>query len=98
MKVTVKHNQSVIDLAVQYTGTAENAFKIAHANNISVDAYLAPGSVLEIPKTVNISTEIRDYFKNKNQNPATHDEVINENEIILEGISYWIINENFVVQ
>lgn len=98
MKVTVKHNQSVIDLAVQYTGTAENAFKIAHANNISVDAYLAPGSVLEIPKTVNISTEIRDYFLNKNHQPATHEEVMNESENVLEGISYWIINQNFIVQ
>lgn len=98
MKVIVQHNQSLLDIAVQYTGASENAFKIAFANNISVDAYISPGSIIEIPANVNLNTEIRDYFKNKNQNPATHDEVLNGNEIILEGISYWIINENFVVQ
>ena len=36
MKVIVLNNQSLIDVAIQHTGTIENAFKIAVANCLSL--------------------------------------------------------------
>ena len=40
MQVVVLHNQSLLDLALQHTGTIESIFELAMLNNLSItDAY-----------------------------------------------------------
>lgn len=97
--ITVLNNQSLFDISIRYTGTIENAFKIAVANGLSLTDDLEPGAQLIIPEDVEMNNDVVNYFAAKGIQPATGFE-FNDIEITpeLEGISYWIINENFVVQ
>lgn len=99
MEITVLHNQSLFDIAIQHTGIVENAFAIAQANNFSITTFLESGSKLVIPGTLEINKEVKGYYDAKKIQPATGTTDGTENgEELLEGISYWIINKNFVVQ
>ena len=99
MEITVLHNQSLFDIAIQHTGNVMNAFLIAQANNLSITALLVAGSKLIIPGTVEINNDVKGYYAAKKIQPATGTTEGTENgEELLEGISYWIINKNFVVQ
>lgn len=47
MKVTALPNQSVIDIAVQCTSTADSALEIARANDVVIDhTYSSPTEVV----------------------------------------------------
>ncbi len=97
--ITILHNQSLLDIAIQHTGRVENAFALAVANGISVTDDLTPGKDLVIPDTVQMDSDIVNYYSAKGIQPATAwngDTVDGEQE--LEGIGYWIINKNFIVQ
>ena len=97
--VTVLHNQSLFDIAIRYTGTIENAFKIAVANGLSLTDNLEPGAQLIIPADVEMNNDVVSYFESKGIQPATGFD-FNSEDITpeLEGISYWILNKNFIVQ
>ena len=99
MEITVLHNQSLFDIAIQHTGNVMNAFAIAQANNLSITAPLVAGSKLIIPGTVEMNNDVKGYYAAKKIQPATGTTEGTENGAEeLEGISYWIINKNFVVQ
>ena len=99
MEIIVLNNQSVFDIAIQHTGNVMNAFLIAQANNFSITALLVAGSKLVIPGTIVLDKDIKGYYAAKKIQPATGTTEGTENgEELLEGISYWIINKNFVVQ
>lgn len=97
MTVTILHNQSLLDIAIQYTGDAQNAFLIAKENSLSVSAYLVPGYELVIPNGMPLNRNILDYYQAKDIKPATGVEINEETGEELEGIGYWIINKNFKV-
>ena len=95
MAVIVLHNQSLLDIAIQATGKAENAIFIAIANNISITDDLEPGSELIIPE-VSEDLDVKSYYRAKNVHPAT---AIRDKDINYpEGINYWEIEKNFKVQ
>ena len=71
MEVTVLDNQTLLDIAVQTTGKAENFLKIAMANNLVPTAPIAPGSILVIPDNVEVDEDIVRYYKANNVLPAT---------------------------
>ena len=70
-KVTVLHNQSLLDIAIQATGKAENLLKIAMANNLVPTEPLIPGAVLTIPDTVIMDADIVRFYGANNVLPAT---------------------------
>lgn len=97
MKVTVLNNQSLFDLAIRYCGSPLAAFSIALLNSIPISALLNPGTEIIIPDTP-LNPDITNYFNSKNHQPATAWNPISENEPPKpEGISYWAINDDFVV-
>jgi len=97
--VKVLHNQSLFDIAIQHTGIVENAYVIAKANNLSITSPLVGGSSLILPSDIKINSDIKNYYDAKKVQPATgSNDGIENGEELLEGISYWIINKNFVVQ
>ena len=97
--ITVLNNQSLFDIAIQHTGSVMNAFSIAQANDISITAFLVAGTKLIIPGTVEINKDVKDYYDAKKIQPATGTTAGTDGGFEeLEGISYWIINKNFVVQ
>lgn len=101
MNAVVLNRQSLLDLATQHTGKAENAFDIAVANGISLTDDLAIGSRLNIPNDLTKNNDIYNYYTAKNIQPATAIQVITAGndgvEEIQEGISAWAINYDFKV-
>ena len=89
-------NQSVFDLAVQTSGSAESAFAFALRNGLSVTDTLTPGQQLTTVDIMNI--DIANYYNARNLKPAT-DYTVSEPqpEPGLEGIDYWAIEIDFVV-
>ena len=94
--ITVLHNQSLLDLALQHTGGIESIFELAVLNGKSVTDDMVAGASLLVEATTN--KDILAYYTAKNIQPATAftkaDEQVFER---LEGISIWAINLDFIV-
>ena len=100
MTVTALRNQSLLDLALQHTGTIESIFELAEANSLNITDEVQAGAPLTVPllgKGVR-NGDILAYYTAKNLQPATaftkEDEQLFER---LEGISIWAINLDFIV-
>jgi len=95
MKTTVLHHQSLLDLAIQHTGTAENAFDLALANNRSLTDDLEAGDWLVAnSQELKANKDILSYYTAKNIQPATAITAAVEQP---QGISYWAIGINFII-
>ena len=99
-KITILHNQTIIDIAIQYTGKAENCFELAIYNGISVSDPLIPGMSINMPSDSDYEhdTDITDYYLKKSLQPASG---LLDNKITinpLSGINYWEIENTFEVQ
>ncbi|WP_336690577.1 MULTISPECIES: hypothetical protein [unclassified Chryseobacterium] len=98
MKTIVLTHQTILDIAIQYTGTVENCFAIAVANGLSVSDVLSAGLPLEIPEDVFKNTDILNYYNAKNIQPATGWAAEQDGEIpTLKGIGYMQIANGFKV-
>ncbi|MRM84505.1 hypothetical protein LEQ03_02855 [Riemerella anatipestifer] len=91
---TVLHNQSFLDLALQHTGKATNAFAIAFANGKSITDDLEAGSEIEIATTKDQNKDILSYYTAKGIQPAT---AITEVVEKCSGIGCWAIGIDFKV-
>ena len=96
--ITVLNNQSLFDISIRYTGTIENAFKIAVANGLSLTDELEPGAQLIIPE-VEMNNDVVNYFAGKGIQPATG---LTENDLLIaqtvqRGIGYMQIGKTFKV-
>ena len=98
MTITALHNQSLLDLALQHTGTIESVFEFAEANAINITDDVQAGAPLYLGEGLGVRDEILSYYTAKNLQPATafskEDEQVFER---LEGISIWAINLDFIV-
>ncbi|SIT25663.1 hypothetical protein SAMN05421786_11551 [Chryseobacterium ureilyticum] len=98
MEVTIRNNQSLLDIAIQYTGNIGNSVYIAKFNNLAPSEQLSSGTVIKIPDDIVIEKTMVDYFKIR-QHPPIATRSSNEVQIKpLEGINYWEIEETFEVQ
>ncbi len=99
--ITVLHNQSLLDVAIQHTGSVMNVFSIAKANGMAVSDEIVAGAVLEIPTVIFPDNNILNYYQNKNIKPATAITATitgGNPQAELEGIDYWAISDDFIVQ
>lgn len=98
MTITALHNQSLLDLALQHTGTIESVFEFAEANALNITDDVQAGTPLYLGEGLGVRNEILSYYTAKNLQPATafskEDEQVFER---LEGISIWAINLDFIV-
>lgn len=98
MIITALHNQSLLDLALQHTGTIESVFEFAEANTLNITDDVVAGKTLVLPAEVFSNKDILNYYTAKNLQPATaftkEDEQVAKR---LEGISIWAINLDFIV-
>lgn len=88
-EVTVEQGQCVKDLALQYYGTVEGMMDIARLNNISMTENILPGQTLKVDKQDN---DVVRYLESGKHIPANND------SSLFEGINYWEIEEDFIVQ
>ena len=64
--IIIESGQNLCDISLQETGTIDNVFEIAKANNIDCSADLSPGQSILIPDTVKTDSRILKYLKNRN--------------------------------
>lgn len=101
MKLTVKHNQSLFDLAIQEFGSPEAAIEIALLNDLSITDRLESGQELELPKESEFeNNEVLKYYSKNNIKPATSDSIEGTVDSIntLDGIGYMVIESTFIVR
>lgn len=69
--ITVLHNQSFLDIAIQHTGIVFNAFQIALFNNMAISDTLVSGTDLVIPDDIERDTDVLQYYELNNLQPST---------------------------
>ena len=98
MTITILHNQSLLDLALQHTGTIESVFEMAEANALNITDDIVAGKTLVLSSEAFTNKDILAYYTAKNIQPATaftkEDEQVAKRP---EGISIWAINLDFIV-
>jgi hypothetical protein len=87
MIVRAADRQTFYDLAIRYTGQAENAVAIASANGRSPTADLEAGEEIEIPDGLPTKQGVVDYYAARQINPATRPEA---NRLTLSTAYIWI--------
>ena len=94
-KMIVLEGQSLLDIAIQCCGSAEAAYDIAVLNGLSIADDLVAGRELSIPAAVNSS--VVSYYTQKGIRPATNITTEAENALIEEGVEFWAIEYDFVI-
>lgn len=94
--ITILHNQSLLDIAIQHTGAVENTFALAVANGLSLTDDLPAGAEIKLPDSVNKDNDVLNYYTARRLQPATAVILLSEEER-LEGIGYWAISVDFKV-
>lgn len=97
--VTVLDRQTLIDIAAQELGDLERVYEIAQLNNLDLTADLITGSDIQVPDADTSKRNIIKLFADKANAPASaEDNNILEGGEENEGIDYWIIENDFIVQ
>ena len=96
MNIIVLHHQSLLDLAVQHTGSVENAFILALSNGKSLTCLLVAGELLSLENTKN-NTDILSYYQSKKLQPATGVSHTGGSSLQPLGIGYWVISNEFKI-
>ena len=96
MTTIILHNQSFLDLAIQHTGSVENAFILALQNGKSLTDDLVAGEQLYLENTKN-NKDILSYYQSKKLQPATGVSHTGGSSLQLQGIGYWVISNDFKV-
>lgn len=94
--ITILQNQSLADVALQYTGDVNNCFEIAAFNNLSIAGKIPPGTKIEIPKSLQRNEELVTFFHGIRPASVVNEELIKIKP--LSGVNYWVIEETFEVQ
>lgn len=92
----VKEGQSLLDVALQSTGSMESLIAIACANDIPVDAELTTEQVLTIPQDARSVRKVQQSYQINDTVPATsytlYDKALNKG-----GIGFMFIGGTFKV-
>lgn len=96
MNIIVLHHQSLLDLAVQHTGSVENAFVLALQNGKSLTDDLVAGEQLSLENPKN-SKDILSYYQSKKLQPATGVSHTGDSSLQLQGIGFWAIQSEFII-
>jgi hypothetical protein len=92
--VLVKDRETSLDIAVINSGSVEGIFELALLNNISLTKDLVSGEEL-IPCNI-LDDDAKNELISRGARPASSVD-ISEGEI-LEGIGYWRLQVDFIVQ
>ncbi|MGQ0737671.1 MAG: hypothetical protein ACT4OJ_01300 [Bacteroidota bacterium] len=92
--VRIKENETSLDVAVLNSGHVDGVFDLALTNGLSITQDLVSGDELMTGPV--IDEEAKTELGSRRARPASAID-INEGEQ-LEGIGYWIIGNDFIVQ
>jgi LysM repeat protein len=89
-KAIVQAGQTLEDIAIQYLGSEQAVFELASINSLELTADLSAGQQLELPDVYD--KQVRRVYERGGYQPAAG------GDADLQGINYWIIEQNFIVQ
>ena len=95
MTVTVTPQQSILDIALQYSGSIEAAYDLASLNHCALTDDLYAGEQLTLPSVLDART-VQHYTTHRIL-PATGITSEEIEQIKIGGIGYWIIEQNFII-
>ncbi len=91
--------QTLLDIAMQYTGDVSRAVEIAHLNGLQLTDDLEAGMELQVPEAAIDKQYIAEAFAENDLHPASGEtELPNADDEVLEGIDYWTIEDDFIIQ
>lgn len=93
----IKVGQSIVDIALQATGNADQALPIALSNGLCLTEQLTPGAILEIPQGTHVDMDVLEVYREKNILPATATTSQQEALNPFGGIEYMGIEIDFIV-
>jgi hypothetical protein len=88
--IEVQKHQTLLDIAIQHTGSVESVVEIAELNGLEVTADVVPGTKLIMPEVVERRVKI--FFDESDSKPVTATERTKET-----GIEFWAIEGGFIV-
>ncbi len=92
-RVTIKDNQTWFDVALQETGTIENVFALMQATD-KIDS-LSAGRKLNIDTNISSEMMVKQYYTRNAITPATGLAAVQPSG---QGIGFWIIENDFIIQ
>lgn len=95
--VKILLGQTISDIAVQELGDAERSMEIADLNGLSLSDDLTGIDTLLVPDYDTSKVNIVNLFSDPANAPASAD-VSGGVDSQLEGIDYWILENDFIVQ
>ncbi|KAB8153430.1 hypothetical protein EZY14_009360 [Kordia sp. TARA_039_SRF] len=95
-KINIISQQTLFDVSIQLTGTIENVFDFAQENSLSITDSLDINTKVVMPNKKFEQNLTKEYYSKNNLKPST--DISFDQVTDLEGIDYWIIEENFIVQ
>lgn len=93
----VMKGQTLFDIAVQETGSVENALAIAIANGLSLSGVVEVERAIKIPGTIIKEAKVVDYLALKGIKPASDADETNTEITLPEGIGSWAIEIDFKI-
>lgn len=93
----VRHGQNLLDIALQTTGDAETALDIALSNGLCLSDDLTVGQRIDIDDTLVINENIRNTYRTQTIYPATGITTANTADAPFEGIEFWAIEYDFII-
>ena len=94
--ITARANQSLFDIAVEKHGSIDTVFLLAKQNELQLTDIPGSGTELDEEAIAVADASITLYYSNKKIIPATAD-IASETTPLLEGISIWGIEIDFIV-
>lgn len=95
-EVKVLKDQTLVDIAIQELGDVTRVMEIATLNEMNLTDTLQAGQMLSVPDfDITKRNEVA-YFRNTAFRPASG--ITEEDESVGEGIGFWYIETDFVVQ
>ena len=94
--ITVHDGQSLFDLSIQECGGVEAVVAFATANGLSVTDALTAGDKMAVPGAVNQG--LFNYYQLYQLKPATDATLSAMDALRDEGIDYWAVDVDFVIQ
>lgn len=97
-QATITERQSLLDIALQHSGSMEAAFEIALLNELSLTDDLAAGTQVVLPENDG-NKEVANYYAVNDLRPASAitQVEINDTLNIGEGVEFWAIEYDFEV-
>lgn len=93
----VRQGQNLLDLALQATGDADTALDIALTNGLCLSDDLTVGQPIDIADTLAVNENVRNTYRTQTIYPATGITTANTADAPFEGIEFWAIEYDFII-